>query len=646
MNFFERQQAVRAQSRRLLLLFVLAVASIVFAVDVTLLLALGLFNEGPPGFWASLLAHQTALGVTSVLVLAVIGVASLSRMLDLRAGGAAVARELGGTPVSGDTSDPGYRRLRNVVEEVAIAAAVPVPAIFVLEHEAAINAFAAGWSVSDAAIAVTRGAMDRLNRDELQGVVAHEFSHIVNGDMRLNIRLMGVLFGILTLSLIGRQLLRHTQFSRARRSSQIALFGLALLVLGGVGLFFARVIKAGVSRQREFLADASAVQFTRQAQGLASALKKVGGVAEGSRLSNAHAEQVSHMLFGDGVGYSALLSSHPPLIERIKVLDPGFVAAQLTPLKKRWQQTPPDGLAEDHALGLAEPATALPPGDSTISVHPTQMPAHVGSPEHADYRRAALIHGDMPEALAAAARSHEQVVALVLGLLHSPDKALAERQLALLSERHGAAVTADVASQVAALHDLHPLLRLPLAQMAFPALRRRPRPQLDALIASVDALIAVDGQLDLFEYCLATLLRTQVIQALDPAQHWQAGKRKLVDCIVSLRDLLALLAQHGHADAESARRAFIAGWHRLLPRVQVDYPTGLLSVRALDAAWPELLRLDAAGKTLLIEALAVAASHDGQITLGEAELLRTVCALLQCPLPPLSFHQPAAAALN
>jgi len=639
MNFFERQQAVRTQSRRLLLLFVLAVASIVFAVDVSLLLLLGIFNEGPPGFWASLLAHRTAIGVSSLLVLAVIGIASLSRMLDLRAGGAAVARELGGTPVPVDGSDPGYRRLRNVVEEVAIASSVPVPAIFVLEQEAAINAFAAGWSVSDAAIAVTRGAMDRLNRDELQGVVAHEFSHILNGDMRLNIRLMGILFGILTLSLIGRQLLRHAHFSRARRSAQIPLFGLALVVLGGVGLFFARVIKAGVSRQREFLADASAVQFTRQTQGLASALKKVGGVAEGSRLSSDRTEQVSHMLFGDGVGYSTWLSSHPPLIERIKALEPGFVAAHFAPLRKRWQLTPPDGLAEDRASGLAEGRVALPPGDATISVHPAQIPAQVGSPDRDDYRRAAMIHADMPEALAVAARSHEQVVALVLALLHSPDKALAERQLVLLSERHGTALCEAVAAQVAALRDLHPLLRLPLAQMAFPALRHRPRPQLDDLVASVDALIVADGQLDLFEYCLATLLRTQVIQALDPARHWQAGKRKLVDCIVSLRDLLAVLAQNGHADAESARRAFSAGWYCLLPRVQVEYPTAVVSVRALDAAWPELIRLDAAGKTVLIEAMAVAAAHDDQITLAEAELLRTVCALLQCPLPPLRLRE-------
>jgi len=634
MNFFERQQAVRAQSRRLIALFVLAVAGIVFVVDLSLLMVFGVFNEGPQGFWENLVAHRGVLAVASALVLAVIGVASLGRMLQLRGGGAAVARELGGTQVTGDTRDPGYRRLRNVVEEVAIASALPVPEIFVLEQEAGINAFAAGWSASDAAIAVTRGAMDRLNRDELQGVVAHEFSHILNGDMRLNIRLMGVLFGILVLGLIGRKVLQHARYSRSRNSSQVMLAALALMVFGGIGLFVGRLIKAGVSRQREFLADASAVQFTRQTQGLASALKKVGGVADGSRLVSDQTEQVSHMLFGDGVGYASWLSSHPPLNERIKALEPGFVAAQLVPMRKRWELHPPDGLAEDRALGLAESVADLPPADALIAERPALMAAHVGSPALDDYRRAATIHADMPEALARAARSHEHVVALVLALLHSHDSSLAARQLALVSERHGADVAETVASQVAALRDLHP----PLAQLAFPALRRRPRPELDMFNATVDALIHIDGQLDLFEYCLATLLRTQVMQALDPSQHWQAGKRKLVECIVSLRDLLAVLAQQGHADASSARRAFVAGWHRLLPQVQVEYPAAAVSVRALDAAWPELVRLGPAGKTVLIEAMAIAAAHDDRITLAEAELLRTVCALLQCPLPPLRFR--------
>ena len=233
---------------------------------------------------------------------------------------------MGGVPIASDTTDFNLRRLRNVVEEIAIASGVPVPKIYVLEHEAAINAFAAGYSPSDAVIAVTRGALDRLNRDELQGVIAHEFSHVLNGDMRLNIRLMGVLFGILMIGLIGRKILEHGRFGgRNKGAGAILVAALVAMIVGYVGLFFGRMIKAGVSRQRERLADASAVQFTRQTTGLAGALKKIGGLDEGSRLNErSNAEEVSHMLFGDGVGFRGLFATHPPLVERIQELEPQF----------------------------------------------------------------------------------------------------------------------------------------------------------------------------------------------------------------------------------------------------------------------------------------------------------------------------------
>ncbi len=237
---------------------------------------------------------------------------------------------MGGTLVPADVQDPLRRRLRNVVEEMAIASGVPVPEIYVLEEESGINAFAAGFTPSDAAVAVTRGTLELLDRDELQGVIAHEFSHILNGDMRLNIRLMGVLFGIMVLGLIGRLIVRgghHTSIisSRRDRGAPVALvIGLGLMVVGGIGVFFARVIKAGISRQREYLADASAVQFTRQSSGIANALKKIGGYSEGSLIKSADPEEVSHMLFGTGARFCSLFATHPPLVARIQALDPSF----------------------------------------------------------------------------------------------------------------------------------------------------------------------------------------------------------------------------------------------------------------------------------------------------------------------------------
>ena len=216
---------------------------------------------------------------------------------------------------------------------MAIASGMPVPDIYVLEQESGINAFAAGYTPGDAAIAVTRGTLELLDREELQGVIGHEFSHILNGDMRLNIRLMGVLFGIMVLGLIGRMILRsghHASIVSSRRgrgAPAVLIIGLGLAILGGIGVFVARAIKASISRQREFLADASAVQFTRQTDGLASALKKIGGYEEGSHLQAADPEEVSHMLFGTGSRLSGMFATHPPLTERIQALDPHFKAS-------------------------------------------------------------------------------------------------------------------------------------------------------------------------------------------------------------------------------------------------------------------------------------------------------------------------------
>src|SRR4051812_30958053 len=274
MNFFDRQVRVRRMSARLVVLFVLAVIAIVAAVDVAVAIAFDAFSKG--------LADLAGIVVvTSVITLAAITLAAAFRMLGLRGGGGKVARELGGILVPADTQDPQLRRLRNVVEEIAIASGTPVPEVYVLPGEEGINAFAAGWNTSNAAVAVTRGTLERLNRDELQGVIAHEFSHVVNGDMRLNIRLMGLLYGILFLTVLGNQFARVGVFTgggrrdnRDSNGNPLVIVGIALLAAGFIGVFIGRIIKASVSRQREYLADASAVQFTRQAGGIAGALKK------------------------------------------------------------------------------------------------------------------------------------------------------------------------------------------------------------------------------------------------------------------------------------------------------------------------------------------------------------------------------------
>jgi Zn-dependent protease with chaperone function len=641
MNFFERQDQARRQSRRLIVLFVMAVAAIVLAVDLVFLVVFGgLGMEETPA-----VSLGVGLVLSSLLSLGIIGFATLYRISSLRGGGAAVAAQMGGTPVPEDTRDFHYRRLRNVVEEIAIASGVPVPQIFVLEHEPGINAFAAGYSPDDAAVAVTRGALDRLNRDELQGVIAHEFSHILNGDMRLNIRLMGLLFGILVLALIGRKIIEGSRGRGSRGAGGVLVAALGLMVVGYIGLFFARLIKAGVSRQREFLADASAVQFTRQTAGLAGALKKIGGLQEGSRLASAEAEEVAHMLFGDGVGYSRLFATHPPLLERIRALEPGFKPQALTELAARWQMHPPSGLDEDIALGLvgaenagARTAGSPPPlpGDATeLAVTPPAGVAQVARPASDDYVHAGQLLQALPETLRNAAEEREEALPLLLGLLLAPPGEVRDRQMYELAARHDERLSRQALDYADRLVDLPRSLHLPLAAMAMPSLRKRPRPELEHFMDTCFALSHADGRIDLFEYCLGRLLRIQVLGALDPSRTWVPGKRRLASVTAPALDLLAILAQAGHANHAEAQRAFMAGVNIAFPRLNASYRPPQDWQRALDDAWPVLDQVEPMGKELLLEALVAAASHDGRMSVAEAELLRVVCAALHCPLPPL-----------
>ncbi|MDH5834655.1 M48 family metallopeptidase [Luteimonas kalidii] len=625
MNFFERQARAKRNTTRLVVLFALAVAGIVVAIDLGVLLVFG----GDPAL----------LVASTLLALGVIGIGSLYRTASLRGGGEPVAQQLGGVPVPEDTTDLHLRRLRNVVEEMSIASGVPVPRIYVLEHEPGINAFAAGYSPSDAVIAVTRGALDRLNRDELQGVVAHEYSHILNGDMRLNIRLIGVLFGILMLGLIGRKILQHGGAVRGRDAMPVLLGALLALAVGYIGLFFGRMIKASVSRSREVLADASAVQFTRQTAGLAGALKKIGGLHDGSRLGErAEAEEVSHMLFGDGTGLSGLFATHPPLLKRIQALEPGFRAEGLERLKAQWLAAPPSGLDEDLQLGLASAGhAALPDTSMRIDVTAPMVASQVGDPKEDDYRRADTIVATLPQELRTLASRRDGAAPLLLALLLTDDDVVADRQRSEIIARMGLPAAVEARRlRDEALRGLHPMLRLPLAGLAFPALRLRPRPELATFLDTVHAVVHADGQVSLFEYCLGRLLEVQLRETLDPARYARFGRRKPGNVRQEFATLLAVVAHCGNpSDPDQARRAYLAGMQRVLPRDHLPYAPPAEGVLALDAVWEPLDALDPLAKELAVEAITDAVSHDGRVSVAEAELLRTICGVLHCPLPPM-----------
>src|SRR5581483_7585515 len=574
MDFFAQQARVRRSARWLVLLFALAVAAIIAAID----LVCAFFLVGPrPG---------ALLGI-SLGVLVLIGLSSLFRIASLRGGGSAVARSMNATPVPADTANPQWQKLRNVIEEVAIASGVPVPEIWVMENESGINAFAAGYTPADAAVCVTQGCLDKLDRDELQGVIAHEFSHVLNGDMRLNIRLIGLLFGILALGIIGRFLMYSSSGRSRRDSGNIALVGLAVFVVGYIGLFFGKIIQAAVARARESLADASAVQFTRQTTGIAGALKKIAALEFGSQLQASGRDEVRHMLFGDAE-MSSLFATHPPILQRIKALEPRFDSQELEQIVKKWAAAggDPNSIELQHpdhewnrfaheltdadgdTLGNALPgfppdhppphaADALPPRGAQLAIAAATVASQVGTPGSEDYRAASVLHARIPDALASAARDPRGAPAAVFALALSDQPDLQQRQVQLIAQAFDAALAEAVRGLMSHMGELHPMLRLPLAQLAFPALKRRPRAELETFTKTLDALIRADNQVDLDEYCLAKLVQVQVIAALDPSTNFKAGSVRLADVQEALRDLCALIAHFGNDDMDAARRAFL-----------------------------------------------------------------------------------------
>ena len=634
MNFFEQQHAARSTSLRLVLLFAAAVISIVVLIDLVVLL---LARGQPTGAIVELLV------VSTVLILLVIAGGTISKTIALRAGGSAVALSVGAVPVDPTTTDPQLRRFANIVEEMALASGVPMPRLFVLEKEPGINAFAAGYTPADAAITVTGGALKQLNRDELQGVIGHEFSHILNGDMRLNVKLIGLLSGILLLGLIGLRFLVFGGGGRdSRKGNPLLVVALALIVLGFVGQFFAGLIKAAVGRQREWLADASSVQFTRQTTGLEGALKKIAGLPTGSALSDAHGEkQVSHMLFGEGrKSFSQLYATHPPLMQRIAALDPAFRPDEVEQLGQRWRADPPNGLAEDAALGLTGHVQPTPPAPvpasaalPSVRVTPAGVSSRVGTLTPEDLQRGAHLSAQIPPTLRQLATQGSTAIPLVLAMVLDSGPDVRATQLRLITDRIGAAEAAAATQLADQLAALPPQLRLPLVSIAAPLVTAHPRVTLDSLVTTLDDLARADGSISVFEYCTTRLISGYIRDANDPRGRSKPGQADVRQVESAAFTLLAAVAATGNADRVAAQRAFAAAIAALVPGASVPYQPPTDTWRSLDGVWAPLDSLDPRYKQRFIEALVVAIRDDGDLTLNEAELLRTTCALLHCPLP-------------
>lgn len=669
MDFFQAQAQAHKRTKKLIVLFALAVAATIAAIYLLAVVILGQvpgvtsryhryqqhsydYSYEQPAATTRSLWDPRLFALVSGGTLLVIASASIFKTFQLRSGGPAVAEMVGGRPLDPQTTDLKEKRLLNVVEEMAIASSIPVPAVYVLDDEAGLNAFAAGLTTNDAVVAVTRGTLDKLNRDELQGVVAHEFSHILNGDMRLNIRLVSVLFGIFFLTIIGRGLVRSIQFTGGNRSKKdgrivivILAIGIALIVIGYIGYFFGRLIQAAVSRQREFLADASSVQFTRNPGGIVGALKKIGGYALGGRIHNSRGAAISHFFFAESVsaGLTGLLATHPPLDRRIRAIDPQFDGKYFEPTETvdvANESFASAGLVTPPARRRHDLPPPLPALHAASALAPAMAFASIGTLTPEQVSNAQTLLDEIPVRLRQAARIASEAPALIYGLLLDDRAEIRARQFALLS----AAATAVLQSLTEPLAKLQPRHKIPLCQLAQPALRELADDALSDFFATLDGLIKADAQVTTFEFALQKLLQHQLLLSQTP-------KLSLGSQVFSFQamsePIAVVLSAIAHASAETpdqADRAFATGT-KLLKNIS-PLPA-LLTVEScgpaqLDLALDRLAHAAGPIKQRLLQACAQAASTDGQILVAEAELLRAFSACLDCPMPPLAIGQQAA----
>lgn len=588
MRFLDDQAAARRRTRLCLALLALVVLLMALA-------SAGLALVFLPREVVDYLGGRGPTLVKSGLVfVGVITGASFWKVRQLaRQGGEEVVRRLGAVPLD-DQADPRTRQLHNVVAEMALAAGVPLPRLYLLPDEPAINAFISGYGPADASLCLTRGALQQLNRDELQGVVAHEFSHLLNGDMRLNLRLLGWLHGISLIADLGQELFSDRTSTTTRVDGNHLLgwlLGTVLLSIGGCGLFFANLIQAAATRSRERLADASAVQFTRHPQGLADALKKIAAHPLQGRLYHRRARSVAHMVLGDSG--ASWFATHPPVLERIQQLEPGFDEWQLERL--RAEALLPTGVA--YVAGSPPPAPAQP-----TASQPTAPPAL------ADERLA-----DIPPALYLFLQDPQQAAEVLLALA-------------------GASAPTAAGEGRRWVDSLDTALHLPLAQLTFPAIRQLPRPALRALLVALKTQLR-SAELDLSRYCLARIIQRQLIGSLAPGHQQPAGRRTLAQERTAVLTLYAVAAEQTHESVLAARRAFLLAVATTFPGLHCAYQPPLAWLPALEVALMGLGRLGVEARTLVLDGLIRLVEADQAVRIRELELLRLCCAVLELPFP-------------
>ena len=632
MNFFEAQDDARRRTRWLVVYFILAIIGVILSVY-AIIAGVMTYLGTSDGFWMPGVFLATAIGTGGMM-----GTGSLFKTMQLSGGGSVVAKDMGARQVDPHTTDTDERRYVNVVEEMAIASGVPVPEIWIMDDELGINAFAAGTEPGNAVVAVTRGCIQRLTRDELQGVVAHEFSHVLNGDMRLNMRLMGLLFGILMISMIGRMLFHAMRFMPMRSSRNdknggaagiaIAIFlaGIGLMAVGAIGVFFGRLIQAAISRQREYLADASAVQFTRNPDGIANALKKIGGMQYGSKIETPKAAEASHLFFADGGMFSYGLATHPPLDIRIKAVqenwDGDFIETDLPEVASGRQTSRQDTLAS----GFSGAAT-----EGTPSVMNRERIDHLGEASQVDINIGQLMKQGLNKEWVRACHDREEAQALVFGLLLAEDRQLRDGEVNYIQKGAGQDAASLALHWNTELIGLHSSLKIALIDLSIPALRRLSPPEYDRFVNITQWLISSDGHVDLFEMMLQRVVQRHLDVHFRRLVFPKIRYRKIESLQQETNVMLTTMAAMGGQDQmQEAYNAAIVetGWSmQMLPPQECGLKKVEEALEKFNQATPLV-------KKQLLRVCGLAVMHDGVIESQEAELIRATADSIGCAVPP------------
>ncbi|MEX2352125.1 MAG: M48 family metallopeptidase [Balneolaceae bacterium] len=645
MDFFEAQEKARRNTWKLILLYLTAVVLIVLSVYLVTAVILGYTMQTVQGysvwdqFW-----HPGLFLTVSVSILLLITAGSAFRVMQLRSGGSAVAEMLGGRKIEPSTRDQLERRLINVVEEMSIASGIPVPDVYVLDREQGINAFAAGFGMSDAAVGITRGALERLDRDELQGVIAHEFSHIFNGDMKLNIRLIGILNGILVLHIMGLILMRSGAWGslsgggRSRGGGQggggsamaaIMILGLSLLAIGYIGMLFGRMIQAAISRQREYLADAAAVQYTRNPEGLSGALQKIADRKDGGKILDGHAMEMSHLFFASGFRtvFDRMFATHPPIDKRIEAIDPGRDSdrePRREKIRKRMEKS-----------RVSAEKTGSKSGGGLFGGHDALTPevilGTIGILGREQVVRAGKLLEDIPEPLREAAHEPHDAEALMYALL------VASAGDEVLPESVFREMPASMAERTDQLLTLLKGARrewyLPLAELALPVLRSMSREQYSEFRAAAEKLIRFQSSDGLFAFALERMLIRRLDSRFDDKAAPEIRHHHLRTLGGEVAILLSALAYESESDPESAFRAALKPIEPSLPEGVRLLPREECGVDSLSRALDQFAVSANPVKKYFLMAAAHCVAQDGNVSPGEQELIRAISDALECPMP-------------